>query len=212
MQAHFSGPHHQQKAPSSHSAFYFSNLRPDFTARVGVHEVGPLSIIPRQSIWSSDTMARATLHVGGRTKSTLGAESTAFILATSDDEREIGIENVARKDCCNLRQLIIMAIVNRKKSAAPRGIDPFADDARQTVPSRSDTTRRRKRAALPEQGKLRAPQHEPEVARSVVLKALEELVEIGLGIWLERADGALELHLLGGQRWLLEGDGMTRLA
>jgi hypothetical protein len=46
----------------------------------------------------------------------------------------------------------------------------------------------------------------------MVLTVLRELVDAGLGTWLERADGLLELHLLSGERWLLNGDGVTRLA
>jgi hypothetical protein len=110
--------------------------------------------------------------------------------------------------------------VKRKAPVAPTGIDPNAGDVRRwderpvrkSVPSTDETSRRRKRTAPSGQLTRHAPEHEPEVARSVVLKALDELVDVGLGTWLERADGSLELHLLSGQRWLLEGDGMTRLA
>ena len=48
-------------------------------------------------------------------------------------------------------------------------------------------------------------------ARLVVLAALGELVDAGLGTWLERDDGLAELHLMTGERWLLTGEGVTRL-
>ena len=44
------------------------------------------------------------------------------------------------------------------------------------------------------------PQFEPEVARAVVLAALSELVDAGLGTWSERDDGLTELHILSGKR------------
>lgn len=56
------------------------------------------------------------------------------------------------------------------------------------------------------------PQFEPEVARAMVLAALRELVDAGLGTWSERDDGLTELHMLSGERWLLADDGVTRLA
>lgn len=55
-------------------------------------------------------------------------------------------------------------------------------------------------------------QFEPEVARAVVLAALGELVDAGLGTWSERDDGLTELHMLSGERWLLADNGVTRLA
>ena len=51
----------------------------------------------------------------------------------------------------------------------------------------------------------------PENARLAVLAALGELVDAGLGTWLERDDGLAELHLMTGERWLLTGEGVTRL-
>ena len=56
------------------------------------------------------------------------------------------------------------------------------------------------------------PQFEPEVARAVVLAALSELVDAGLGTWSERDDGLTELHMMSGERWLIADDGVTRLA
>ena len=56
------------------------------------------------------------------------------------------------------------------------------------------------------------PQFEPEVARAVVLAALGELVDAGLGTWSERDDGLTELHMMSGERWLLADGGVTRLA
>ena len=56
------------------------------------------------------------------------------------------------------------------------------------------------------------PQYEPEVARAMVLAALDELVDAGLGSWSERDDGLTELHMLSGERWLLADDGVMRLA
>lgn len=56
------------------------------------------------------------------------------------------------------------------------------------------------------------PQFEPEVARAMVLAAMGELVEAGLGTWSERDDGLAELHMPSGERWLLADDGVTRLA
>ena len=44
-----------------------------------------------------------------------------------------------------------------------------------------------------------------------MLAALGELVDAGLGTWLERDDGLAELHLMAGERWLLTGKGITRL-
>jgi hypothetical protein len=44
-----------------------------------------------------------------------------------------------------------------------------------------------------------------------VLAALGESVDAGLGTWLERDDGLVELHLMTGERWLLTGEGVTRL-
>ena len=51
-----------------------------------------------------------------------------------------------------------------------------------------------------------------EIARLAVVAALGELVDAGLGTWLERDDGLAELHLMTGERWLLTGEGVTRLA
>jgi hypothetical protein len=34
---------------------------------------------------------------------------------------------------------------------------------------------------------------------------------LGLGTWSERDDGLVELHLMTGERWLLTGEGVTRL-
>ena len=55
------------------------------------------------------------------------------------------------------------------------------------------------------------PRLKPEIARLAVLAALGEWVEAGLGTWLERDDGLVELHLMTGERWLLTGEGVTRL-
>ncbi len=55
------------------------------------------------------------------------------------------------------------------------------------------------------------PRLKPEIARLAVLAALGELVDAGLGTWLERDDGLAELHLMTGERWLLTGKGVTRL-
>ena len=55
------------------------------------------------------------------------------------------------------------------------------------------------------------PRLKPENARLAVLAALGELVDAGLGTWLERDDGLAELHLMTGERWLLTGGGVTRL-
>ena len=55
------------------------------------------------------------------------------------------------------------------------------------------------------------PRLKPEIARLAVLAALGELVDAGLGTWLERDDGMIELHLMTGKRWLLTGEGVTRL-
>ena len=57
----------------------------------------------------------------------------------------------------------------------------------------------------------RTPRLEPEIARLTVLTALGELVDAGLGTWSERDDGLVELHLMTGERWLLTGEGVTRL-
>ena len=51
-----------------------------------------------------------------------------------------------------------------------------------------------------------------EIARLAVVAALGELVDAGLGTWSERDDGLVELHLMTGERWLLTGEGVTRLA
>ena len=50
-----------------------------------------------------------------------------------------------------------------------------------------------------------------EIARLTVVAALGELVDAGLGTWSERDDGLVELHLMTGERWLLTGEGVTRL-
>ena len=57
----------------------------------------------------------------------------------------------------------------------------------------------------------RTPRLKPETARLTVLTALGELVDAGLGTWLERDDGLAELHLTTGERWQLTGEGITRL-
>ena len=41
---------------------------------------------------------------------------------------------------------------------------------------------------------------------------MTELVEAGLASWRERTDGRLELHVIGGERWLFVADGVMRLA
>jgi len=46
----------------------------------------------------------------------------------------------------------------------------------------------------------------------MVLAALGDLVDAGLGTWSERDDGLTELHMMSGERWLLADDGVTRLA
>lgn len=56
------------------------------------------------------------------------------------------------------------------------------------------------------------PRPELEVARALVLAALGDLVDAGLGTWSERDDGLVELRLTSGQRWLLGDEGVTRLA
>lgn len=56
------------------------------------------------------------------------------------------------------------------------------------------------------------PQFEPDVARAMVLAALGDLVDAGLGTWSERDDGLTELHMMSGERGLLADDGVTRLA
>jgi hypothetical protein len=56
------------------------------------------------------------------------------------------------------------------------------------------------------------PMYEPEIARKIVLTALNSIVAAGFGAWSNRDDGSVELHLHGGERWLLKGGGMTRLA
>lgn len=60
--------------------------------------------------------------------------------------------------------------------------------------------------------RLDVPRPEPVVARALVLAALDELVDAGLGKWSERDDGLVELRLTSGERWLPDGDGVTRLA
>jgi hypothetical protein len=56
------------------------------------------------------------------------------------------------------------------------------------------------------------PSHEPEIARRIVLTALENMVAAGFGTWSNRDNGLVELHLHSGERWLLDTEGMTRLA
>ena len=56
------------------------------------------------------------------------------------------------------------------------------------------------------------PRLKPEITRLAVVAALGELVDAGLGTWSEREDGLVELHLMTGERWLLTGEGVTRLA
>ena len=55
------------------------------------------------------------------------------------------------------------------------------------------------------------PRLKPEIARLAVLAAFGGLVDAGLGTWSERDDGLLELYLVTGERWLLRGEGVTRL-
>jgi hypothetical protein len=55
------------------------------------------------------------------------------------------------------------------------------------------------------------PRLKPEIARLAVLAALDELVDAGLGTWLECDAGLAELHLMTGERWLLTSESVTRL-
>lgn len=55
------------------------------------------------------------------------------------------------------------------------------------------------------------PRLKPEIARLAVLAALGELVDAGFGTWSERDGGLVELRLMTGERWLLTGEGVTRL-
>ena len=81
---------------------------------------------------------------------------------------------------------------------------------------------RRSQASLLAEGKRRAagikrtasmpPRPELEVARALVLAALGDLVDAGLGTWSERDGCLVELRLTSGQRWLLGDEGVTRLA
>jgi hypothetical protein len=70
----------------------------------------------------------------------------------------------------------------------------------------------RRYATRAEADPVTASQHEPEILPTMVLTTLEELVNVGLGARLDRADGVVEFHLLGGARWLLDVDGVTRVA
>ena len=57
-----------------------------------------------------------------------------------------------------------------------------------------------------------APQPRSDASKAAVVAAMAELVEVGLASWRERADGHLELHVIGGGRWLLMADRVMRLA
>jgi hypothetical protein len=50
-----------------------------------------------------------------------------------------------------------------------------------------------------------------EAARTDVLTALDGLVEAGLATWHERRANSRELRGTGGETWLLDGSGVTRL-
>jgi hypothetical protein len=51
----------------------------------------------------------------------------------------------------------------------------------------------------------------PELARASVLAALDGLVEAGLATWHDQGADRLELRCSGGQVWLLDSSGVTRL-
>ncbi len=57
-----------------------------------------------------------------------------------------------------------------------------------------------------------APRPRSGASKAAVVTAMTELVEAGLASWRERADGHLELHVVGGGRWLFMADGVMRLA
>ena len=56
-----------------------------------------------------------------------------------------------------------------------------------------------------------APLVKPEPARSAVFAALGGLVEAGLATWNERCANRIELRGVGGEVWLLDDSGVTRL-
>lgn len=57
-----------------------------------------------------------------------------------------------------------------------------------------------------------APRSRSDVSKAAVVAAMTELVDAGLASWRERADGHLELHVIGGGRWLFTADRIMRLA
>lgn len=56
-----------------------------------------------------------------------------------------------------------------------------------------------------------APLSEPEAARHAVFAALDGLVGAGLATWQERRTKRSELRGTGGETWLLDDAGVTRL-
>ena len=56
------------------------------------------------------------------------------------------------------------------------------------------------------------PQAASGETQATVIAAVTELVDAGLGSWLERIDGLREFHSIEGERWLFLPNGVKRLA
>jgi hypothetical protein len=56
-----------------------------------------------------------------------------------------------------------------------------------------------------------APLSELEAARPAVFAALDGLVEVGLAAWHGGCSNGIELRGIGGEAWLLDDSGVTRV-